>query len=62
MTKVTILGQEPKKKKELKPIEFVKFANTTDEVYFTPSQFENITLIDGVNIDGFDLMMCWDND
>ena len=61
-TKITILGQEPKEEKKLKPIEFVRHAYENTPVHYKPSDYENIQLIKGVVIDEMDLMMCWDND
>jgi hypothetical protein len=59
MTKVIILGEQPEKK-ELKPIEFVKYLDDDLISYIpstSPSDFENIELIcknyRGENIDLF---------
>jgi hypothetical protein len=47
MTKVIILGEQPEKK-ELKPIEFVKYLTNDNDIlnaYSTPDSYANIELI-----------------
>ena len=63
MTKVIILGQEPKKEKKLKPIEFTDFLEITKEIKQTetnPRCWDNIELIG--KYDSFDIMFAYDND
>lgn len=65
MTKITILGQEPTQKKELKPIEFIKSITTSIKTEFIetsqfPHNWENITLIQEKFSEGLDLMFAYD--
>ena len=64
MTKVIILGQEPKEEKKLKPIEFVKAIPDTGKLQnpnYKPSEFENIELIcKNYYHEDFDLMFAYD--
>lgn len=62
MTKVTILGQEPKEKKELKPIEFTE--SLTGSKNFEggcvpPSDWANIELV--CRYGSFDIMFAYDD-
>ncbi len=64
MTKVIILGQEPEKK-ELKPIEFVKYLDYHLEFSSgcsSPKKRENIELICKNYATKFDLMFAYDED
>lgn len=68
MTKVTILGQEPKEEKKLKPIEFVSHINLRlnrrVDISLTqhPTNWDNIILLEKEHIDDLDLMYAWDDD
>lgn len=65
MTKVTILGQEPKEEKKLKPIEFVKFLDYDFKFKkgaLEPRFCDNIKLICLDYSDGFDLMFGFKED
>jgi len=63
MTKVTILGQEPKEEKKLKPIEFVKYLNGVAGVNgdcCLPSEWRNIVLLSKDYFKcGHDLMLAY---
>jgi hypothetical protein len=62
MTKVIIIGEQPEKK-ELKPIEFVKFLDTELKVHFgcaDPNQWKNIELICKKYSNDYDLMFAYD--
>jgi len=64
MTKVIILGQEPEKK-ELKPIEFVKYLDYHLEFNSNcskPQRFKNIELICRNYFKGYDLMFAFGED
>ena len=64
MTKVIILGQEPEKK-ELKPIEFVKYLDyhfKFDSNCSKPQRFKNIELICRNYFKGYDLMFAFGED
>lgn len=64
MTKVTILGQEPKEEKELKPIQFMKVIHEEDLKITTPTcrpnDWDNIELIGRGK--GYDIMYAYDHD
>lgn len=63
MTKVTILGQEPNKAKELKPIEFIKYINIDEsfsDATTKPSRWKNIELVCRYTM--FDIMFAYDDD
>lgn len=64
MTKVIILGQEPKKQKKLKPIEFVKQCSSYvwEDKYINPNEWENIVLITKNFTHEFDLMFAYDDE
>jgi len=64
MTKVIILGEQPEKK-ELKPIEFVKYLDS--DFKFSsgcskPQRFKNIELISKNYFIGYDLMFAFGED
>jgi len=64
MTKVIILGKEPEKK-ELKPIEFVKYLDYHLEFSSgcsSPKKWENIELICKNHFNKYDLMFAFDED
>ena len=66
MTKVTVLGQEPKEEKKLKPIEFKEQCNYNEwhHVQFKPKEFAYIELISKSFVDkndiNLDLMFAYD--
>lgn len=63
MTKVTILGQEPKEVKKLKPIEFTEnltLAKEIDKNCLAPNRWENIELICAGGT--FDIMFAYNED
>jgi hypothetical protein len=62
MTKVIILGEQPEKK-ELKPIEFVKYLDSDSAFDYKcaePKQWKNIELISKNYFDKYDLMFAYD--
>jgi hypothetical protein len=64
MTKVIILGEQPEKK-ELKPIEFVKWLDSDsafNDRCAKPKQCKNIELISKNYFDKYDLMFAFDED
>ena len=68
MTKVTILGQESKESKKLKPIEFtmtscrgsLKFSEVGSMQH--PCNWNNIVLLERNYLNGIDMMYCYDGD
>ena len=66
MTKVIILGQEPKEEKKLKPIYFQQFLKRSIDNGFCrecsdPKEWDNIELISlNYTEDGLDLMYAYD--
>lgn len=58
MTKVTIIGQEPKEEKKLKPIEFLKCVgeNETDSVLCEPNEFKYIELVSTKYLGCYDML------
>lgn len=63
MTKVTILGQEPKEVKELKPIEFTRafdFNESFEKAIIKPFRWKNIELV--CRYERFDVMFAYDDD
>jgi hypothetical protein len=64
MTKVIILGEQPEKK-ELKPIEFVKYLSSDSEFMSNcsnPQKYKNIELISKNYFKECDLMFAYDYD
>lgn len=69
MTKVIVLGNQPKEEKKLKPIEFVyaiiesKGKPRIDKTRSTPSMWNNIELLSkSQSIDYYDSMFAYDDD
>ena len=67
MTKVTIIGSEPKEQKKLKPIEFVRCDEGLKrkgrvKPEFKPKDFDNIELISESNsLEHYDIMFAFDD-
>lgn len=65
MTKVIILGQEPKEEKKLKPIEFVKFLSRKlsleDQPTYGAKDWDNVELICKRYTTKYDLMFVYDD-
>ena len=65
MTKVSVFGDKPTEKKELKQIELVEFIKLTrnSEAVEFANEYENITLlVKDYCRDGFDLILAYDED
>ena len=65
MTKVIILGQEPKEEKKLKPIQFVKFLSSALNFQYStglPKNFDHIELIRRNYNHEYDLMYVYNED
>ena len=63
MTKVTILGQEPKEEKK-KQIVFLKEIDDKGcykSTSYTPSLYNNVILIKSIAVMNMDLMCCFDD-
>lgn len=64
-TKVTILGMDEPKEKELKPIEFAETMNEFGnwvKARNEPSFYKNIKLMSRGQIKGYDFFAAWNND
>lgn len=65
MTKVIILGQEPKEEKKLKPIEFVKSLTSMLNIqnsFSSPKGYNHVELISRKYNSEYDLMFAYDED